>query len=65
MLNTSYLTDSYIVFTLKLESGSKITILGLKKVGEKWSRKNYFEIPPCGKMVIFVTEFEILRKTPK
>ena len=25
--------------------------------------KNHFEIPPCGKMVIFVTEFVILRKT--
>ena len=28
----SYLTDSYIVFTLKLESGSKITIFGLKRM---------------------------------
>ena len=30
--NTSYLTDSCIVFTIKLESGSKITIFGLKMV---------------------------------
>ena len=29
-LNSSYLTDSYIVFTLKMESVSKITIFGLK-----------------------------------
>ena len=29
-LNTSYLTDSYIVFTLKMESVSKIKIFGLK-----------------------------------
>ena len=29
-VNTSYLTDSYIVFTLKMESVSKITIFGLK-----------------------------------
>ena len=29
-LNTSYLTDSYIVFTLKIESVSKTTIFGLK-----------------------------------
>ena len=29
-LNTSYLTDSYIAFTLKMESVSKITIFGLK-----------------------------------
>ena len=28
--NTSYLTDSYIIFTLKMESVSKITIFGLK-----------------------------------
>ena len=31
-----------------------------KNDGEKWSRKIYFEIPPCGKMVIFITEFVIL-----
>ena len=30
LLNTSYLTDSYIVFTLKMESVSKNTIFGLK-----------------------------------
>ena len=30
LLNTSYLTDSYIVFTLKMESESKNTIFGLK-----------------------------------
>ena len=30
LINTSCLNDSYIVFTLKLESGSKITIFGLK-----------------------------------
>ena len=45
-----YLTNSYFVFTLKIESVSKITSFGLKMMGEKWSRKNYFEIPPCGKM---------------
>ena len=28
--NTSYFTHSYIVFTLKMESLSKITIFGLK-----------------------------------
>ena len=31
-LNTSYLTDSYIVFTLKMESVSKNAILGLKMI---------------------------------
>ena len=59
--NTSYLTDAYIDFTLKMESVSKNTIFGLKMmVTEKWSRKIYFEIPPCGKIVIFITEFVIL-----
>ena len=29
-LNTSYLTDSHIVFTLKMESVSKMTLFGLK-----------------------------------
>ena len=29
-LNTSYLTDSYIAFTLKMESVSRNTIFGLK-----------------------------------
>ena len=46
LINTSYLTDSYIVFTLKMESVSKNTIFQPKNDGEKWSRKNYFEIPP-------------------
>ena len=31
-LNMSYLTDSYIVFTLKMKSVSKIKIFGLKMV---------------------------------
>ena len=31
-LNTSYLTDSYIGFTLKIESVTKNTIFGLKKM---------------------------------
>ena len=30
--NTSYLTDSYIVFTLKMESVSKNTVFGLKMI---------------------------------
>ena len=33
--NTSYLTDSYIVFTLKMESVSKNTIFGLKMREDK------------------------------
>ena len=30
MLNTSYLNDSYIIFTLKMESVPEIIIFGLK-----------------------------------
>ena len=35
-----------------------------KNDGEKWSRKNIFEIPPCAHHVIFITEFVLLTKTP-
>ena len=55
----SYLTDSYIVFTLKMESVSKNTIFGLKMRVKSGLEKNYFKIPPCGKMVIFIAEFVI------
>ena len=47
LTNTSYLTDSYIVFTLKMESVSKITIFGLKMM-VKSGIDFFFEIPPCG-----------------
>ena len=39
-INTSYLTDSYIVFTLKMESVSKNTILGLKMMVKSGLEKN-------------------------
>jgi hypothetical protein len=42
-----------------MESVSKIAFFS-KNDGEKWSKNFYFEIPPCGKKVIFVTEFFIL-----
>ena len=35
-----------------------------KNDGEKWSRKNIFEIPPYAHHVIFITEFVILIKIP-
>ena len=31
-----------------------------KNDGKKWFRKIYFENPPYGKIVIFITEFVIL-----
>ena len=48
-----------VVFTLKMESVSKNTIFGLKMM-VKSGLENIFEIPPCGKMAIFITDFVIL-----
>ena len=49
-LNTSYLTDSYIVFTLKMESVSKNTIFALKMMVKSGLEKNLFESPPCERL---------------
>ena len=49
VLNTSYLTDSYIIFTLKMESVSKNTIFGLQMMVKSGLETFLFEIPPCGK----------------
>ena len=54
IFNTSYLTDLYISSILKMESVSKDTIFGLKKMV-----KSGLEIP-CGNVVIFITESVIL-----
>ena len=43
MLNTSYLTDSYIIFTLKTESVSKITIFGLKMMVKSGIEKMFLK----------------------
>ena len=43
LLNTSYLTDSYIVFTLKTESVSKNTIFGLKMMVKSGLEKFIFK----------------------
>ena len=51
VLNTSYLTDAYIGFTLKMESVSKNTIFGLKMMVKSGLEKNLFEIPPCGRLL--------------
>ena len=40
LINTSYLTDSYIGFTLKMESVSKNTIFGLKMMVKSGLEKN-------------------------
>ena len=40
LINMSYLTDSYIGFTLKMESASKNTILGLKMLVKSGLKKS-------------------------
>ena len=50
LLNTSYFTDSDIIFTLKMESVSKNTIFGLKMMVKSGLEKNLFQVPPCGRL---------------
>ena len=40
------MTDSYIIFTLKMESVPKNTIFRLKMIVKSGLEKNLFEIPP-------------------
>ena len=63
-LNTYYLTDSYISFTLKLESW-QIFCSNMSIRSSTYGKKNISDFPPCGKMVIFVTEIVIFLKTSK
>ena len=58
-----YMRNSYIVYAIKMQSVSKSTIFGNTIDGKKWSRI-LFEILPCGKEFIFVTQFVILSKSP-
>ena len=62
--NMSYLTDSYISFTLKLESRQKF-YSNRSIRSSKYGKKNISDFPPCGKMVIFVIEFVLFLKTSK
>ena len=62
--NTSYLTDSCISFTLKLESRQNFCFTSLIR-SSTYGKKNISDFPPCGKMVVFVTEFVIFLKTSK
>ena len=47
-LNTSYLTDSYIGFTLKMESVSKNTIFGLKMMVKSGLEKIFLKFLHAG-----------------
>ena len=62
--NTSYLTDSYIGFTLNLESGQNFCSDRSIR-SSTYGKKKISDFPPCGKLVIFVTEFVIFLKTTK
>ena len=48
LLDTSYLTDSYIVFTLKMESVSKNTIFGLKMMVKSGLEKIFLKFLHAG-----------------
>ena len=64
LFNMSYLTDSYISFTLKLESW-QIFCSNSSIRSSTYGKKIISDFPPCGKMVIFVTGFVIFLKTSK
>ena len=51
--------NSNFVYVLKMEYVPKINIFGLKMMVTK-HHNFFFEIPPCGKKVLFITEFAIL-----
>ena len=52
-INTSYLTDSYIRFTLKLESGQNVCSNRSIR-SSTYGKKNIFEIPPCGSHFLLI-----------
>ena len=54
-INTSYLTDSYISFTLKLES-PQIFCSNRSIRSSMYGEMNISDFPPCRKMVIFITQ---------
>ena len=49
-LNTAYLTDSSIIFTLKMESVPEKTIFGLDMMVKSGLEKMFFEIPSNGRL---------------
>ena len=57
LLNTSYLTDSYIVFTLKMESVTKNIIHGLKMMVKSGLEKIFLKFLHAG------TYFPLLHKS--
>ena len=60
-LNTQYATDSTLLCPVKMEYGPENNIFVQKNVDEKWSRKNYFESPPCAKPFLEIFSYFIER----
>ena len=62
LLNKSYLTDSYIVFTLKMESVPKIKNAGLKMMVKSGLEKIFFKFLLHAEAIFFqfilLTSFE-------
>ena len=52
--------NSNFVYALKMEYVPKIDIFGLKMM-VTIHNKFFFEIPPCAKKILFITEFAILQ----
>ena len=60
----SYLTDSNIIFTRKLKSQNFFALTG--ELGQvHMVKRNIYNLPPCGKLLIFVTEFVTVLKISK
>jgi hypothetical protein len=59
-INTQYMRNSNFVYILKMEYVPKINIFGLK-IMVTIHHNFFFEIPPCAKNDLFITEFAILQ----
>ena len=60
IFNTQYMRNSNFVYILKMEYVPKINIFDLK-IMVSIHHNLFFEIPPCARKVLFVTEFAILQ----
>ena len=56
-INTSYLTDSYIIFTLKMESVPKNTIFGLKMMVKSGLEKIFLKFLHAGNYFPYFIKF--------
>ena len=63
LLNTSYATDSYFLYVLKIEYGWNLWLKVLS-IMCTYITNSFIEIPPCAKKAIFSTEFVLLDLYP-